>query len=106
VNVQSKKSRPPKMREKHVGAGYRVKDIAKAPLEPPEPKTPLAELEKLDMETTGGDMFRKSITILGLGCIVLSLLGFLFLQAWSMTPLLILGIILFVAARIGRRLER
>ena len=97
--------RPPKIREKHVGAGYKVKDIIKAPIEPPQPNTHSTELKKLDVETTGGDMFRKSITILGLGCIVISLLGLVFLHTWGMLSLLVLGIILFVAARIGRKLE-
>lgn len=103
--MEPDKSRPPKIREKHVGAGYKVKDIVKAPVQPPQPNVRNAELEKLDAETTGGDMFRKSITILGLGCIVLSLLGLLFLQTFTMLPLLILGVILFTAARIGKRLE-
>lgn len=105
MSAQTGKTRPPKIREKHVGAGYKVKDIAKAPLEPPQPKMRDTELEKLDAEATGGDMFRKSITILGLGCVVISLLGLLFLHTWSILPLLILGVILFAAARIGRRLE-
>lgn len=105
MSAQPRKPRPPKLREKHIGAGYKVKDIIKAPLEPPQPDTRDMELEKLDAETTGGDMFRKSITILGLGCVVISLLSLLFLHTWGMFPLLILGIILFAAARIGRKLE-
>jgi hypothetical protein len=100
------KKRPPKIREKHVGAGYKVKDIAKAPLEPPEPTASQTELQTIDEETTGPDMFRKSITILGAGCVALSILGLLFLGTLRVLPLLILGVILLIGARIGRKLEQ